>query len=330
MGARGQYATLLVLVGFCLSVLGNTTRKQPSWLDLDPPVKHCNAKIGYNRCYGCDEGYQIVNYPDGSQKCVACKSKVKNCMWCADDGTTCQRCEVGYRMIVKKNGKKICKKCKARAGKKCFTCSLDRKRCIECLDEFYLTTKGTCKLCPGAERQSYRKQDSIEKQCNPKETKDKVNGMTCNPGYRFLDDGVQRSCKRCKPKNCDYCTEDRKTCTYCSSGYTLSGDGGCTPCREKNCYACPNDPDTCLACETGYWLNNKQGGVCQKCPKNCRVCGDTDPTCTICSDGYGFTKDEECTACKVSKCENCSEDYTSCIFCESDYRFNGTMCVPWN
>lgn len=249
-------------------------------------------------------------------------------MWCADDGTTCQRCEVGYRMAVNTDGKKKCIKCKSSAGKNCYTCSSDLKRCIDCNDEFYLTTKGRCKLCPGAERQSYREQNSVEKQCNPPDTGDEVNGMTCNLGYRFLDDGVKQVCKRCKPKNCNYCTEDRKTCTYCHSGYTLSGDGGCTKCREKHCYACPNDPGTCLDCDTGYWLR-AEDGTCQTCPKNCRLCGDTDPTCNICSNGYGFTRDKECKSCMVSGCENCSEDNTSCVFCKPGFRFNSTHCVPW-
>jgi len=318
-----QFAVLFVVLGVWSSVSGHGVFRLDN---LNPPVQHCNAHIGYNRCFSCEEGYQIVNYPDGTQKCIACKSGVAHCYWCADDGTTCQRCKDGYRMVVQKNGKKSCKKCRSSAGKHCYTCSSDLAQCIECNGEYYLTKKG-CTICPGAERRSDRYQNAIDKQCNPTYSGDEVNGMTCNPGYRFLDDGVTRVCKPCKPKHCDTCTENRKTCTYCKPGYTLSGDGGCTMCTEDHCFSCDNDADTCLHCETGYWLTPE--GSCQKCPNNCRICGDTHPTCQYCEDGYGFDSQGQCTPCQTSKCAYCKDDYRSCVFCKPgfDYQANITACV---
>lgn len=92
---------------------------------------------------------------------------------------------------------------------------------------------------------------------------------------------------------CSSCSStDNSLCTSCIGGYTFSNQTNeCNP--DLTC----NDKKTCSSCPLGYSLS---GGVCGKCNSgdNCAVCNINNATvCAFCN--YGFYLNGTCQKCNV-------------------------------
>ena len=145
--------------------------------------------------------------------------------------------------------------------------------------------------------------------------------VACHPtDYRcevnaYYEDGttLTRTKKGCGEEFYGCRTCNRKGCTECSSGYTLTTYGKCVLDCPTNCSSCSSS-STCTACDYGYTLQNGQCVKKVACPANCAQC-DSSGSCTKCNSGYKL-KNGACEAGSVISCPDdmkLSADGCCCI-----------------
>lgn len=180
---------------------------------------------GSNRCYDCKYGHVLVNDKFGQQECVECDTGVKKCTMCSYDTKRCVMCENGYRLVTNRKGIQKCKKCYSSVGDNCSMCSQDRRKCVRCFDgNFKLGSDGKC----------YRLDTPVFDEIIQKVEHCQMSSgglcELCHDGYILVteENGMTQECKKCNTgvSNCNECTPDGKTCTWCSRGYTIH-EGSC-------------------------------------------------------------------------------------------------------
>ena len=112
-----------------------------------------------------------------------------NCEVCSEDKKTCSRCQNTHVPI---DG--ACQEKDAQSGK-CTPPSTADGTCKSCLGSYYLYSGGCYAACP--------------------------QGTHKNEGQHTCDKDVTPGCSL---PNCEVCSEDKKTCSECSPGFTVSED----------------------------------------------------------------------------------------------------------
>ncbi|EFO60776.1 VSP [Giardia lamblia P15] len=127
----------------------------------------------------------------------------------------------------------------------------------------------------------------------------------------------------CNVPNCDTCSEDKRTCEACRSGYFL------TP--EKN--------DCLISCPGGSYAT---GRTCTPCHSTCSSCSDaTENSCTTCYPGSVLSRNggkatgaciPECTGgyaenCEATRCTAVVGGSKYCSKCRTGYAPVDGICV---
>ncbi len=128
------------------------------------------------------------------------------------------------------------------------------------------------------------------------------------------DSSCVTECKTCGAKcptvsvcgdgDCNYTTEDEKTCPE-DCAYYYCGDGACNPGSAEDCTSCTQDCGFCMmsnapvaGCGNGKCDGDEN---CTNCSADCGTCGDyscaclADPTC--CTESFGYFCQDECNTC---------------------------------
>ncbi|KAL4453148.1 hypothetical protein ABPG74_015379 [Tetrahymena malaccensis] len=166
----------------------------------------------------------------------------------------------------------------------CLTCSSSSQQCLSCHQDYFLYNK-TCQ-------------------------QDQPQGTYCDKS---------KTCQDCqKSYQCYYCQEKLQVCLKCIENlYFLNGV--CSTQQPPNTYCIKNDNidkycqnchptcsqcfgqqlNQCLACQQGYQLVNSS---------------------CLCQQGYGYsTFSQQCEACKVNGCTQCSMNLNQCEICQTQF-----------
>ena len=314
----------------CLSCIDNYVLVDGACL----PKHDAHCQETYNdrkHCYRCFSGYKLntnglcvegeehceSGYFDSSDKfvctsykcpgqqlyakgqCLQCKVDNSYCAKLKDDATTClecERCMPGTAM----NSYGVCEMfdefCKESSGKKC----------LYCIDGYYLDTDGVCKKGEIKECLVYLNKTVCEK--------------CVNNGYVSNGECVDG----CKIENCDICSVNGKTCEKCAKGFGLYGNGKCKE-FEGNCGAF-DEYGRCNGCKSGYYFNEDKN-TCVKCASGCATCIESQSKCATCKVATAVVYNGKC----VEKIENCVEYSTEedggCLVCEEGYKLASGACT---
>lgn len=151
----------------------------------------------------------------------------------------------------------------------CKICASTLNTCTSCMDDYFITTTGTCQKCP---KGCYNCKSDTE--C-----------PTCYPG--FFKSGS--TCEECQ-NGCETCTT-LTSCDACFEGFISnpSQTDLCLNCDVSHCQTC-SAPKKCTKCVKGYFSNSKD--ECVSCiDEYSGACNDCDQlTCNDCGKSFTFSR----------------------------------------
>ena len=237
----------------------------------------------------CVSGYGF-NSIDGI--CEVCSDD--NCLECKSNYSICDTCDFTYYL----NESDSCSPCQSPCG----NCS-NISTCIDCI---YLAELG---------------EDNATCSCvNHSEYNSTSSSCECLSGYQA--DPETETCQKCSQESCLLCTSNYSICELCDSTYYLNQTGECLKCSLP-CLNCSSDSE-CIDCVVRATLNQNDS-TCN-CINNSDYSNITE-SCE-CNDEYGYDSiNETCVPCNTSSCALCSEDYSNCTECKSEYYLSENNCL---
>ena len=264
-------------------------------------VSNCSEYFDGGICKVCESGFGL--FPT-SNLCIPCI--LEDCLVCSFNGSFSAICDQCVTGMTFKNG--YCQPCSQLVGN-CSICQ-DSSICSQCLQGFYLNSKGKCLEC-GNSNTTGCTVCSSDFTCS-----------TCLEKYYLAENETCTPCKYLY-SDCILCNVDQ--CTQCSDGYFVSSSLGiCTICDTLNCTQCSSNGAICEECQPGFSLYN---GTCQECDQtgsgltNCLICdinSETGNICTTCKPSFYNTSSVACESCYPNSA-TCQECYNTsyCTKCET-------------
>jgi hypothetical protein len=275
------------LISICTSCYPGTVLKSGTCVNCGDPNALTCSSLDIKYALTCQVGYTAGAYSSSSVTggiCRACSLYCTSCLVNGPGNCDSNGCIKGTVQVIGSNN---CTKC----FNGCVKClASNPNSCLDCGNQRYLTSTGTCASCPTGCRTCtsatvcqncivgyYLSSSScivLPAFCVSISSADVCN--QCFGGY-----SLNTSSNTCTP---DLTCNTASSCTMCPQGYTLAA-GACTACTlGTNCIACSSTSSTtCIKCSTGYYLD--ASNVCQTCSANCLAC-DSSAFCTTASAGY--------------------------------------------
>lgn len=260
-------------------------------------------------CATCNagNGVQIDFSGTGLGGCVPCQDM--NCAQCSVNYQACTGCRANYFLDVLNNT------CLSAVSLGCVT--TNSSGCATCLaGQGALTNfQGTgllgCVPCSDIHCGSCSTNAQYCSVCQSGYFRNVQNGLCLSPS----DIG----CLTTNATGCETCPDGRGVQT----NYQNMGINGCAPCNDANCHVCSQNYLMCSACNPETFLTQLNNTCLTPENLNCQTINETG--CLTCSPGLGVTPNYQntgvygCVACSIPHCADCSNDFSSCRACQSDY-----------
>ncbi|EWS76583.1 H-type lectin domain protein (macronuclear) [Tetrahymena thermophila SB210] len=254
----------------------------------NPVCKTCSS---LNVCTSCQSN-QFVD--PSTQSCSSCDT---NCLTCQNSSTQCLSCPQGLFLYNQKcysiqpqgtycDQNKICQDCQR--SYQCNFCDNTLQICISCINQSLYFLNGVC-----SNIQPPNTYCNLQKICQ--KCPDSCNGCDLN-----------LNCTQCaNPQNYFYfgkCLQQQPQNTYCSVNFGIQKF--CQNCHPACSQCFGQQLDQCSVCQQGYQL---VGSSC------------------LCQQGYGYsTVSQQCEACQVSGCIQCSLSLNQCEVCQEQFLLDQT------
>lgn len=128
----------------------------------------------------------------------------------------------------------------------------------------------------------------------------------------------------CNVDNCHLCVSGHDDkCQKCEATFTVENDQCVDECQVENCSDCASNPHQCSSCNSGY---HAEDGACViTCANHCESCSNSGE-CDDCKTDYGLTPAKKCEKCLVTKCQDCSSDFSACQTCNEHHIYSNASC----
>ncbi|KAL4485929.1 hypothetical protein ABPG73_018334 [Tetrahymena malaccensis] len=262
-----------------------------STLVCSPCSSICKTCSSLNICTSCQSN-QFLD--PSSQSCSNCDP---NCLTCSNSSQQCLSCPIGRFLYNNKcyqsqpqgtycDQSLTCYDCLK--SYQCNYCDNTLQVCLNCINQNLYFFNGVCSILQPPN--TYCNLQKICQKCS-----DSCNGCDLN-----------LNCIQCaNPQNFFYfgkCLEQQPPNTYCIAQNGINKY--CQSCHPACSQCFGSQLNQCLACQQGYQLVNSS---------------------CLCQQGYGYsTVSQQCEACKVGGCIQCSMSLDQCEICQSEFLLDQT------